>query len=187
MKKTISLFVWLFVSVFCFTNCVTSEYIGIETKVMSDHDALIGTWEYQRDPKAENEITLFTHVILKKGTKTGEYALEIMKKAPEGEEQAENLKLMAYVGKIKNTSVISFGGMSEKRKRNEFYTGIYRIEGDKLIVRLLLEKDAVKDGQLNNNIKPTVFKTQKAIQDFVNKNITSETYLSKEVIMKKQS
>jgi hypothetical protein len=187
MKKTMSLFVWLFVSVFCFTSCITSEYIGIETKVMSDHDALIGTWEYQRDPKAENEIVLFTHVILKKGTKAGEYALEIMKKAPEGEEQSENLKLTAYVGKIKNTAVISFGGMSEKRKRNEFYTGIYRIEGDKLIVRLLLEKDAVKDGQLNNDIKPTVFKTQKAIQDFVNKNITSETYLSKEVIMKKQS
>jgi hypothetical protein len=153
---------------------------------MSDHDALIGTWEYQPDPKSENEIVLFTHVILKKGTKTGEYALEIMKKAPEGEEQSPNLKLMAYVGKIKNTSVVSFGGMSEKRKRNEFYTCIYRIEGDKLITRLLLEKDGVKNTQLNKDIKPTIFKTQKAIQDFVNKNITSESYLSKEVIMKKQ-
>jgi hypothetical protein len=186
MKKLSFALSLLIMGAFSFTACVSSEHIGIENKFLNDDALVEGTWIYQPAPDEKDDLNLMpTKIILTKVGKKGEYALEMAKKPKEGTEAKPNVKLSAFVGKIKNVAVFSFGGLNNKKKM-EFFNGTYTLKGDELTLRIMLEKDAVKDGKVNNEVKSTTFANMKEAQDFVARNITSSAYLSKEVKFKKQ-
>lgn len=186
MKKALLSLSLLFLSAYCLTSCVSSEYIGIESKSLTDDASIEGTWIYQPAPDEKDDLDLMpSQLILTKAGKTGEYALELVKKPKEGAEPKPNAKLSAFVGKIKNINVFSFGGLNNKKKM-EFFNGAYTLKDDELILRLMFEKGAIKDGKVNNEVKSTTFKNMKEVQTFVAKNISSADYLSKEVKFKRQ-
>ena len=183
MKKTLFSFSLLMMSVLGFTGCVSSEHIGIENKFLNDDLLVEGIWVYQLAPDEKDDLDMMpAKIILSKAGKKGEYALEMVKKPKEGAEAQPNAKISAFVGKINNVAVFSFGGMN-KKKQMQFYNGVYTLKGDQLTLRIMVEKGAIKDG---NDVKATTFASMKEVQDFVTKNIASEEYLSKEVKFKKQ-
>ena len=177
----------LFLLVFsCFTSCISSEFVGVESNFLTNDASLEGSWTYAPQPEdGKDDLDLIpAKLIIKKGTKAGEYVLEAVKKEKEGVEKQPNAKLSLFVGKIKNTQVFCFGGTNKKEKK-QFFNGAYSVSGGVLKIRLMLEKGAIKEGKIDNDVKPTTFSTAKEIQNFVSKNIGSDEYLSKEIQFKK--
>ncbi len=194
MKNLIKSVILVCMSLFGFTGCIGSGFVGIENAALNDDSAIEGTWVAVPVPKKEGEgmdMTPNKLTFKKKGTKKGEYIISMLPKPVEGEKKpAKAEKFDVFLGKVGTSNAICFGGMDKEKKKNMYFNGSYVIEGDLIKVKLLLEKEVVlskKEGrEMNSKMKETKFANAKAIQDFVKKNITSADYLSEEMVFKKE-
>ena len=182
-------------SLFCFTSCISSEFVGVETALLSDDKSMEGTWVYVPKAGEKDELGVIpTKITVSKGAKKGEYFAEMLSKPKkEGETAKLSPKIPVFLGKLKGVTFFSMKGKAKPKNKGDkdfmFFNGVYQLNESALIIQLVMEKEAVANKKATGNIgdpKPTVFANAKAVQDFLKKNMVSLDYLSDELNYKKE-